>query len=50
MTPGGNVLNILTNPAMIAGWNTQKLPSDQVSVENGAILCNSERYSLIIDP
>lgn len=31
-------------------WNTQKLPSDQVSIENGAILCSSERYSLIIDP
>jgi dynein heavy chain len=50
MSPGGNVLNVLTDPAMIATWNTQKLPSDQVSVENGAILCNSERYSLIIDP
>jgi dynein heavy chain len=26
------------------------LPSDKVSTENGAILTNSERYSLIIDP
>jgi len=26
------------------------LPSDRVSTENGAILTNSERYSLIIDP
>ena len=50
MSPGGNVLNILTNPAEIAQWNTQKLPSDPVSVENGAILNNSDRYSLIIDP
>jgi len=50
MSDDSNVLNILTSPAQIATWNTQKLPSDQVSVENGAILCSSERYSLIIDP
>jgi dynein heavy chain len=50
MSEDSNVLNILTSPAQIATWNTQKLPSDQVSVENGAILCASERYSLIIDP
>lgn len=50
MTEGGNPLNILTTPAQVATWNNNKLPSDQVSVENGAILTNSERYSLIIDP
>jgi len=50
MSEGFNVLDILTSPAEIAAWNTQKLPSDQVSVENGSILTNSERYSLIIDP
>lgn len=27
-----------------------KLPTDAVSIENGTILTNSERYSLIIDP
>lgn len=26
------------------------MPSDRVSIENGAILTNSDRYSLIIDP
>jgi len=50
MTSNYNVLDMLTSPSQIASWNTQKLPSDQVSVENGSILCNSERYSLIIDP
>ena len=45
-----NPLTILTTPAQVATWNNNKLPSDQVSVENGAILTNSERYSLIIDP
>ena len=40
----------MTDEAQIAEWNNQKLPSDQVSTENGAILTNSERWSLIIDP
>ncbi|MCP4294115.1 MAG: hypothetical protein GY786_00735 [Proteobacteria bacterium] len=26
------------------------MPSDPVSIENGVILTNSERYPLIIDP
>jgi len=29
-------------------WNNQGLPSDQVSTENGTILVNSERYSLVV--
>ncbi len=41
---------MLTDEAEIAQWNTQGLPSDQVSVENGSILTKSERYPLIIDP
>ena len=50
MSPDPNPLAILTDEATIAEWNNQKLPSDRVSTENGAILTNSERYSLIIDP
>lgn len=50
MTEPCDVLKVLTTPAMVATWNSQKLPSDQVSIENGAIFENSERYSLIIDP
>ncbi|CAE7235549.1 ODA11 [Symbiodinium microadriaticum] len=34
----------------MASWAGQGLPSDRVSCENGAILCNSQRWSLIIDP
>jgi len=45
-----NPLSTLTDEAEIAGWNTYGLPPDQVSTENGAILSNSERYPLIIDP
>ena len=28
----------------------QGLPADPVSIENGAILTNSERYALMVDP
>jgi dynein heavy chain len=50
MSPNSNPLSILTDEAAVAGWNTCGLPPDLVSTENGAILTNSERYSLIIDP
>lgn len=50
MSPNSNPLTILTDEATVAGWNTYGLPPDKVSTENGAILTNSERYSLIIDP
>lgn len=50
MSPVANPLAILADEATVAGWNTFGLPPDQVSTENGAILTNSERYSLIIDP
>jgi len=50
MSASINPLNILTDEATVATWNNQKLPSDKVSTENGAILTNSERYPLMIDP
>merc|ERR1719382_531217 len=50
MSPAMDALPILVDEATIAGWNNDKLPSDRVSTENGAILTNSERYSLMIDP
>lgn len=48
--PNIDPVSMLTDEAEIAQWNTQGLPSDQVSVENGSILTKSERYPLIIDP
>lgn len=50
VSPALDPLPILTDEAEVAVWNNQKLPQDEVSTENGAILMNSERYSLIIDP
>jgi dynein heavy chain len=50
MNPEADVLSIITNDAQIAGWNTQGLPSDPVSSENGAIVHASNRWPLLIDP
>jgi len=50
MSPEANPLSVLTDEATVAGWNNFALPPDRVSTENGSILTNSERYSLIIDP
>ncbi|KRW98533.1 P-loop containing nucleoside triphosphate hydrolase [Pseudocohnilembus persalinus] len=45
-----NPVKILTDESDIAVWNKQHLPTDQVSVENGTILVNSQRYPLMVDP
>lgn len=50
LSEAGNPVAVLSDEATIAGWNNFGLPPDRVSTENGAILNNSERYSLIIDP
>lgn len=50
MSEDSNPVSILTTDAICAQWFTNALPPDRVSVENGCILNNSERYSLIIDP
>lgn len=41
---------LLTDESTAAKWNKQTLPPDKVSIENGTILTNSERYPLMIDP
>jgi len=43
-------VSILSNGAEIATWNSQSLPSDPVSSENGCIVTNSARWPLMIDP
>lgn len=53
MSEEANPLSILTDDAQIAQWNTQKLPADRVSTENGAIVVTTVsmgRRPLIIDP
>ena len=42
--------NILANESTLATWQNEGLPSDRISLENGAILTNSNRWPLLIDP
>jgi len=50
LSEAANPVAVLSDEATIAGWNNYGLPPDRVSTENGAILNNSDRWSLIIDP
>ena len=50
MTDGIDPLYILSNLSMQAGWKTEGLPADRVSLENAAIINSCSRYPLIIDP
>lgn len=43
-------LAVLVTDAQIAGWNSEGLPDDKVSVENGCIVTNTARWPLLIDP
>ena len=47
---GANVLSLLTDDAVIAKWNNEGLPSDNMSTENATILTSSVKWPLIIDP
>lgn len=50
MSENLEVVNFLVDEATKAEWNNEGLPSDKVSIENGTILMNSERFPLMIDP
>lgn len=49
-TEGVDPLFILSNLSIQAGWKTEGLPADRVSLENAAIISSCSRYPLIIDP
>ncbi|XP_066093696.1 dynein axonemal heavy chain 17 isoform X2 [Saccopteryx bilineata] len=49
ITDGLDPLTLLTDDADVATWNNQGLPSDRMSTENATILCNTERWPLIVD-
>eukprot|EP00201_Polytomella_parva_P017476 CAMPEP_0175071536 /NCGR_PEP_ID=MMETSP0052_2-20121109/19298_1 /TAXON_ID=51329 ORGANISM="Polytomella parva, Strain SAG 63-3" /NCGR_SAMPLE_ID=MMETSP0052_2 /ASSEMBLY_ACC=CAM_ASM_000194 /LENGTH=4543 /DNA_ID=CAMNT_0016338719 /DNA_START=12 /DNA_END=13643 /DNA_ORIENTATION=- len=50
MTSGIVPLDLLTNDATKAKWANEGLPTDPLSVENGAIMTNASRWPLMIDP
>ncbi|NXT54658.1 DYH17 protein, partial [Pluvianellus socialis] len=49
ITPGLDPLTLLTDAADVAAWSNQGLPSDRMSTENATILCNTQRWPLIVD-
>ncbi|KAL6262835.1 hypothetical protein P5V15_005625, partial [Pogonomyrmex californicus] len=45
-----DVKEFLVDPSTIREWNTQGLPSDEFSTENGIIVTRGTRWPLVIDP
>ena len=43
-------LRMLADDAQIALWSSEGLPTDSVSIQNGAIIANCKRWPLLIDP
>ena len=43
-------VSVLVDSATVAGWTGEGLPSDPTSIQNGTVLSNSERWSLMCDP
>ena len=56
LAPGGvpfgldDPIKVLATEAQIAGWNSELLPADRVSTENGSICTSCARWPLMIDP
>eukprot|EP00494_Astrolonche_serrata_P002265 UN02271 len=49
VTENLNVTNFLSNQSQIAEWNSQKLPKDELSVQNGILVTEASRWPLIMD-
>uniref|UniRef100_A0A667W9Y7 Dynein axonemal heavy chain 6 n=1 Tax=Myripristis murdjan TaxID=586833 RepID=A0A667W9Y7_9TELE len=45
-----SLINILGDPYIIRQWNTEGLPRDTVSTENGILVTQGHRWPLMIDP
>lgn len=50
LTENMEVIGLMCTESEIAEYQTQGLPADRVSAENGAIVLNSTRYPLMVDP
>ena len=45
-----SLATIMGKPIQIREWNIAGLPTDQVSIDNGILTTNSQRWPLLIDP
>ncbi|ELK07669.1 Dynein heavy chain 6, axonemal [Pteropus alecto] len=50
ISPSFSLINILGDPYEIRQWNTDGLPRDLVSTENGILVTQGRRWPLMIDP
>ena len=50
MTQGVTPLDVLSDAGLRAGWGIEGLPTDPLSIENGAIMTSAARWALMIDP
>jgi len=50
VTEGIDPLMVLTADSTIAEWMNNGLPADRTSIENGAMVANSQRWALLVDP
>uniref|UniRef100_A0A7M4FAQ3 Dynein axonemal heavy chain 6 n=1 Tax=Crocodylus porosus TaxID=8502 RepID=A0A7M4FAQ3_CROPO len=50
ISPDFSLINILGDPYEIRQWNTDGLPRDYVSTENGILVTRGRRWPLMIDP
>ena len=50
MSTTPNPIALMVSEVEIAMWNSNGLPADAFSVENGCIFCNTTRWPLLIDP
>ena len=50
LTAAIDPLTVLASDSSIAKWKNEGLPADRISIENGAIVSNCQRWPLMIDP
>lgn len=50
MSQGIKPMDMLTDDSTKAKWANEGLPTDPLSIENGAIMTNASRWALMIDP